>query len=324
MGVRRGDAGGGAPGGHPLTRRAFVLGGAALAMAVFAGWVAWGNTALETTRLTVAGARVPEAFDGFRIAHVSDLHNAAFGAGNADLLDLLRAARPDLVAITGDLVDSRRTDCDVAAAFVEGAAALAPTVCVAGNHEARLMRRDAEGYAAYERRLEASGALVLRNGVHAVERGGAALAVLGVDDPDVRTGASGATRSDADVMRDRLAGLMAQAGSRGGAAAGEEGPFALLLSHRPELFDVYVEAGVDLALAGHAHGGQVRLPFVGGVLAPDQGFFPKYDAGLYTEGEGGAAPSAMVVSRGLGNSLFPFRVNNRPELVLVELRRAEG
>ena len=93
-----------------------------------------------------------------------------------------------------------------------------------------------------------------------------------------------------------------------------EQPFTILLSHRPELFAVYAKHQIDLVLSGHAHGGQIRLPLIGGVVAPHQGFFAEYDAGQYTSGT-----TNMVVSRGLGNSLFPFRVNNRPELVVITL-----
>ena len=95
---------------------------------------------------------------------------------------------------------------------------------------------------------------------------------------------------------------------------GDENGYTILLSHRPELFDTYVSCGVDLVLSGHAHGGQFRLPLIGGLVAPNQGLFPKYDAGLYTDGG-----TNMVVSRGLGNSIIPIRFNNRPEIVLVEL-----
>ena len=91
--------------------------------------------------------------------------------------------------------------------------------------------------------------------------------------------------------------------------------FTLLLSHRPELFEVYVTCNADLVLSGHAHGGQFRLPFIGGLAAPNQGLFPKYDAGLFSEGK-----TKMIVSRGIGNSIFPFRFNNRPEVVLIELQ----
>ena len=98
----------------------------------------------------------------------------------------------------------------------------------------------------------------------------------------------------------------------------EDDGYTLLLSHRPELFDAYVQAGADLVFSGHLHGGQFRLPFIGGLVGPGQGLFPKYDAGMYTQ-----QSTTMVVSRGLGNSIFPFRVNNRPELVIVELQQAQ-
>ena len=93
-----------------------------------------------------------------------------------------------------------------------------------------------------------------------------------------------------------------------------EEDFTLLLSHRPELFDVYTEAGLDLILTGHAHGGQFRLPFIGGLAAPNQGLFPKYDAGVFSEND-----THMVVSRGIGNSIIPLRFNNPPEIVVVKL-----
>ena len=95
----------------------------------------------------------------------------------------------------------------------------------------------------------------------------------------------------------------------------EDPGFTLLLSHRPELFDTYADHDIDLVLSGHAHGGQFRLPLIGGLVAPDQGLFPKYDAGLYSEGN-----TSMIVSRGLGNSIIPVRFNNRPEVVLIELK----
>ena len=94
----------------------------------------------------------------------------------------------------------------------------------------------------------------------------------------------------------------------------QNGNFTILLSHRPELFEVYADNKMDLVLSGHAHGGQFRLPFVGGLVAPNQGLFPKYDAGLYTEEN-----TNMIVSRGIGNSILPFRFNNRPEVILIEL-----
>ena len=88
----------------------------------------------------------------------------------------------------------------------------------------------------------------------------------------------------------------------------------MFLSHRPELFDVYVEEEVDLVLTGHAHGGQFRLPVIGGLVAPNQGLFPKYDSGMFVEDD-----THMIVSRGIGNSIIPLRINNPPEIVVVKL-----
>ena len=96
--------------------------------------------------------------------------------------------------------------------------------------------------------------------------------------------------------------------------ADPEGGYTILLSHRPELFDVYAASQIDLVFSGHAHGGQFRLPWIGGLVAPNQGLFPQYDAGLYTSGN-----TQMFVSRGIGNSIIPLRFNNRPEIVLAEL-----
>ena len=96
--------------------------------------------------------------------------------------------------------------------------------------------------------------------------------------------------------------------------ADDESSYSIFLAHRPELCESYARCNIDLVLSGHAHGGQFRLPFIGGLIAPDQGIFPKYDAGLFTNGS-----TNMIVSRGLGNSIIPIRFNNRPEVIVIEL-----
>lgn len=286
-----------------MTRRTFLLSLLGMLGLGVAG-AAWANAALETTRVEVASPRLPAAFDGFRVAHVSDLHNAQFGPENRSLLQAIRAARPDLVAVTGDLVDCHRADMDVAVRFVRRARAIAPVYCVSGNHEMVLSARDPDLYARYEARLEGAGACVLRGASVVVERAGERIVLAGVDDPN-RYASPSSPAAQRGSMRLQLAGLET-----------DPSAFVLLLTHRPEQFSAYCDAGIDLALAGHAHGGQFRLPFVGGLLAPGQGWFPRYDAGLFTQGS-----CNMVVSRGLGNSSFPFRLNNRPEVVLVDLAR---
>ena len=278
-----------------MKRRVIVLITAAVLVPALLIWLLWANSSPAATQVAVASGALPEAFEGFKIAHVSDLHNAVFGRKNEKLLSLIRAAEPDIIAITGDLIDSRHTDIDSALAFVEAAAEIAPVYYVTGNHESRL------DFDAIEPRLIAAGARVLRNEAEYIEHGGERIRLAGIDDPSfIRTGGTAEERAAAELE---------QLGDGGGT-------FTVLLAHRPELVEVYAEYGAGLVLSGHAHGGQVRLPLLGGLYAPGQGLLPEYDSGLYSLGE-----TQMVVSRGLGNSVAPLRVNNRPELVIVTLSR---
>ena len=278
-----------------MKRRVIVLITAAVLVPALLIWLLWANSSPAATQVTGASGALPEAFEGFKIAHVSDLHNAVFGRKNEKLLSLIRAAKPDIIAITGDLIDSRHTDIDSALAFVEAAAEIAPVYYVTGNHESRL------DFDEIEPRLIAAGARVLRNEAEDIGRGGERIRLAGIDDPSfIRTGGTAEERAAAELE---------QLGDGGGT-------FTVLLAHRPELVEVYAEYGAGLVLSGHAHGGQVRLPLLGGLYAPGQGLLPEYDSGLYSLGE-----TQMVVSRGLGNSVAPLRVNNRPELVIVTLSR---
>ena len=260
-------------------------------------WIAWGNTALELNTYSVTSARLPESFDGYRIAHVSDLHNAEMGEDNEKLLTMLREADPDMIAITGDLIDSRNTDVEIALQFAQEAMKIAPCYYVSGNHEARVNE-----YEKLKTGLISAGIIVLEDAQTEISMEGKTITLIGVNDPSFQTDY---LFGDAEtVMSSKLSELHTD---------GEA--FTILLSHRPELFDAYAEHDVDLVLSGHAHGGQFRLPFIGGVVAPNQGLFPEYDAGVYTDGN-----TNMLVSRGVGNSILPFRINNRPEVILIELQ----
>ena len=280
---------------HILTKKKTIciLSGILLILIV---WTAWGNAALELNTYTISSRGLPDAFDGYRIAQVSDLHNAEFGDGNQRLLDMLREAEPDMIAITGDLIDSRKTNIAVALAFAEEAVRIAPCYYVSGNHEARVPE-----YRELKAGLEAAGVTVLDDARVEIEISGNSITIIGVNDPSFL---ADYLTSDAAVMDRKLSEL-----------SSEDASFTILLSHRPELFDTYAAHDMDLVLTGHAHGGQFRLPLIGGLIAPNQGLFPKYDDGLYSEGN-----TNMIVSRGLGNSIIPFRFNNRPEVVLIELK----
>ena len=260
-------------------------------------WIAWGNTALELNTYTISSSKLPQSFDGYRIAHVSDLHNAEMGKDNEKLLTILRDADPDMIAITGDLIDSRSTNVEIALNFIREAVKIAPCYYVTGNHEARVNEYDE-----LKSGMESAGIIVLEDAQTEISLDGDTITLIGVNDPSYQT--DYLFGDSETVMNTKLEELRT-----------ENGEFTVLLSHRPELFDAYTDHGMDLVLSGHAHGGQFRLPFIGGVVAPNQGLFPEYDAGIYTEGN-----TNMLVSRGVGNSILPFRINNRPEVILIELQ----
>lgn len=256
----------------------------------FIWWIIWGNLSLEATQYTITSDRIPDAFDGFRIVQISDLHNAQFGEDNSLLLEKIREQKPDIIVITGDFVDSYHPNADIAVSFARQVVELSPVYYVTGNHEHRI------GYKNICRQLEDVGVMPLLNARVMLSRGEDQLALLGVLDTSLR---------ESPERENTLNDLMPTDGS-----------YTVLLAHRPECFDSYVHSGVDLAFTGHVHGGQFRLPFIGGLYAPGQGIFPKYDAGLITEGQ-----TNMIISRGIGPSRFPFRLNNRPEIVVVTLKK---
>ena len=260
------------------------------------GWTLWGNTALEVNEYEIASDLIPEAFSGFRIAQVSDLHNAEFGESNKELITMLSQTDPNIIVITGDLIDSRHTDIEIALDFCRSAIEIAPVYYITGNHEARVA-----GYEDLKTGMEEAGIVILENEKVQLEREGEFITLMGIQDPSFTTDY---LFGDANsVVAAKLSELQS-----------ESDGYTVLLSHRPELFDVYVASNIDLVFSGHAHGGQFRLPVIGGLFAPNQGFLPKYDAGLFSQGN-----ITMVVSRGVGNSIIPIRFNNRPEIIVVEL-----
>ena len=258
-------------------------------------WLLWGNLSVETSQLKVTSKDLPQEFDKFSIAHISDLHNAEYGKNNEKLIDILKSESPDIIAITGDLIDSNNTDLEVAISFAQQAAKIAPCYFVAGNHEAWIGSQ----YEELKTSLENVGVTILQDEAIELYYGDKCIQLIGLNDPDF-------SERDSFLSESILETKLSQMNIRDG--------FTMLLSHRPECFNVYQNKNIDLVLSGHAHGGQFRLPFLVGVIAPNQGFFPKYDAGIYTENG-----TTMIVSRGIGNSIIPLRINNRSEIVIIEL-----
>lgn len=256
------------------------------------------NKTLEIDEYVVESERLPSAFNGYKIAQVSDLHNVEFGENNEGLLSALSSVNADAIVLTGDLVDSRKTNVEKALQFVEAVVKIAPTYYVTGNHESRISE-----YLDLKSGLLSHGVMVLENQTATVEKNGEYIRFIGLQDPAF-TQKGQAKNAEKAYVETQLSAF----------ALGEE--YAILLSHRPEFFEVYAEYKADLVFSGHAHGGQFRIPKIGGLFAPNQGFLPKYDAGKFEKGQ-----TTMFVSRGLGNSLFPFRINNPPEIIVTTLKK---
>ena len=265
-------------------------------LAVFAVWVAWTNLHITVSPYEIENPKLPVEFDGYKIAQISDLHNRNWGE---KLLDPLRKEKPDLIVITGDLTDSRHEDFDLVLKFLKEALKIAPVYYVTGNHEAWM-----ENYPVLAEKMEKTGVQMLDDKAVFLEKGDARVNLIGLADPDFTERDSSVHEA---IIEKKMESLI------------KKDEYNLVLCHRPELFSAYEAGGADLVLTGHAHGGQIRLPFLGAVYAPNQGFFPRYTAGVYRSGG-----TDMVVSRGLGNSVLSVRFNNTPELVTVILRTPES
>ena len=260
-----------------------------------AGFLLWGNCSLQTTETALVSPALPPAFDGLRIVELADLHGRVFGRGSRRLLAAVRRAEPDLICIDGDLFDEH-TDLAMLPPLLRGLCAIAPVYYVTGNHEWRV-----PGLRGILAQMRACGVTVLQDDWRVLRRGEDALIVAGTDDP--------CGPAERKTPAELIADIRAEAG---------EAAFLLLLAHRNDQLPQWSALGVQAVLAGHCHGGVVRLPFVGGLFGTDRRLFPAWDAGLYRQGE-----TALYVSRGLGYTNVHFRLFSRPEVAVIVLRRGD-
>lgn len=258
-----------------------------------AGFLLWGNCSLQTTETALVSPALPPAFDGLRIVELADLHGRVFGRGSRRLLAAVRRAEPDLICIDGDLFDEH-TDLAMLPPLLRGLCAIAPVYYVTGNHEWRV-----PGLRGILAQMRACGVTVLQDDWRVLRRGEDALVLAGTDDP--------CGPAERKTPAELIADIRAEAG---------EAAFLLLLTHRNDQLPQWSALGVQAVLAGHCHGGVVRLPFVGGLFGTDRRLFPAWDAGLYRQGE-----TALYVSRGLDYTNVHFRLFNRPEVAVIVLRR---
>ena len=271
-----------------------ILIAAVVILAALAAWFFWQQNGLKKQVVNVTSSDLPAAFDGLRIVHLSDNHGKEFGENNEKLLQAVAQLEPDLIALTGDLID-QESQLAMVPALAKGLAAIAPTYYVTGNHEWAV-----HCVPELKQLLADCGVRVLSNEYELWELEGATLAIAGVDDPN-----GPADQKTGDELRSEI-----------------DADYTILLTHRNTVFD-YAGWGYDLVLCGHGHGGIFRVPLVDkGVLSTDRTFFPEFDGGLYQFADGGFC----FESRGLGSNTVPiqaFRLFNRPDLPLIILNSGE-
>lgn len=257
------------------------------------------NNNIGVTNHKLRFAKLPQEFDGFKVLQISDLHGKEFGREQKDLVEKIRKCRPDIIVVTGDLIERNNYDDSASMKMIEQAVKIAPIYFVTGNHEWQSHKFSNE----LEPKLVSAGIRVLRDSNSIIKNGDTEIAIMGIDD---------VSRFGWSVDRETAARNDLQRSAKGL----PDKDFKILLAHRPEMAELYEKTGVDLVFAGHTHGGQIRIPLIGAVYAPDQGFFPDYAAGSYRIGK-----TELVVSRGLGTSIIPFRIFCDPELVLLTLEK---
>ncbi len=276
-------------------------------------WNIYWNDKITVHTYIHANEDVPEDFDGFRIVQLTDIHSVRTEEQGELIYTTCAAQNPDIICITGDLVDSRYysehgPDGEaLTLELVEKLLTLCEVCFVYGNHEMILL--DDPQNNEFKVALEEMGVQIINNDLVrcGMQKGGGDIVIAGIQDPS--TLYKDYEYAFMDSNAERMEAMMDHV-----TEGVEEDDFLLLLSHRPEYFELYDQYPVDLCLSGHAHGGQFRFPILGGVYAPGQGFFPKYTAGLYATED-----FEMYVGTGIGNSVIPVRIFNPPEILTIIL-----
>lgn len=278
------------------------------------------NYHIVITEYDYQSPKVSESMDGYVIVQISDLHNQWFGFDEKILLSKIRKCEPDMIVVTGDVLDSGHTCYEFAEDFFRGAVDIAPVYYITGNHEEWLKGKRFDKFLTD---IEKMGVRLLDDKMTCIDS-----TPTGFSD-EIFDGASGSgeNNQNGDVVRGfELVGISES--SLGGnikskvdsikeectLSGGDEDTLMILLAHEPRYLESYNSAGADLVLVGHNHGGQFVVPGKGGFISPDMEIFPKFYGGCHSFND-----TTMIISRGLGNSVIPVRINNYPEIVKITL-----
>lgn len=254
------------------------------------GFIIYGNNHIVTNTIIFKNDKITEELNGYKILQLSDLHAVSFGVDNKRLIAKVDKVNPDIIVITGDIIDSKFSNKKVATKLVKNLADKYPVYYINGNHEYLLETNDLNEFYVS---LEEAGAKIINNEYVEIPVGDDSFILYGLDDNNLHDQTLEKMMEEND--KDKL---------------------SVVLAHEPQWFNKYVALDVDLVLSGHTHGGQIRVPFIGAIVAPDQGFFPKISDGVYESKD-----TVMVVSRGLGYTVVPVRLFNDPEIIVIEMNK---
>ena len=240
-----------------------------------------------------------------KIIHLSDIHCINSKRKENSLLNKIQRENPNIIVITGDLVDATdynhgRCNKDLTIDFLKKLAKIAKTYFVYGNHEVAVVE---DKDTSFLKDLENTGIILLNNKAENIEINENNISIFGIQDPQTVNSYipfENTIKDELDFVKNKI----------------NENSLKIFLVHRPEYFEIYSKYDIDLCLSGHAHGGQFRFPLVKGLYAPNQGWFPKY-----TKGEYELNNTKMIVSPGLGNSCFKFRIFNPLEIGIINLKK---
>lgn len=265
---------------------------------------------IEIASYEVQNRKIPKVFNEFKIVQISDLHNRSFGIDNDILLEKIDKLKPNIICITGDLIDSTNKDFSIALKLIDELSRKYQVYNIIGNHEQKVMiNKYKELYKDYFKQLKSKNIISLENEKVKIQIGNDFINIYGLVVPykyypylfnkNYKNKKLGFNKNDIEKQLGKI----------------NNKEYNVLLAHTPFFFEGYSNWGADLVLAGHVHGGIIRLPIKGGLLSPNREFFPKYDLGEYNIDK-----STMILTKGLGGSRMIPRVNCKPEIVEITLK----
>lgn len=261
------------------------------------------NNLLQISHYTVKSDKISRAFNGFKILQLSDLHSRDLGKENQKLIDKINGEKPDIVVMTGDMINAADTNFEVFIHLAKQISENYNTYYIVGNHEQILRGNKLKSLI---KTIKAFGIKVIDNKKVTITKGKDSISLYGLwINLKYYKDARDENEKNEYIGKGQVKTILGNI---------DKNSYNILLTHNPLYFDTYANWGADLTLTGHIHGGMIRIPFMGGMFSPERKLFPKYSGGKYKIGY-----KELIVNRGLGNGEFPIRIFNRPEISVVTL-----